>query len=98
MIAMTKQRRSFIQLVTFVGVLGIVNRAREGNAKSLSDKGALGTSLSTQELSSHVKEREVVSERFLVICPFCGSKNKQDTTKCQSCGDRAIRDASEWVV
>lgn len=29
---------------------------------------------------------KIITERFLVICPFCGTKNQQGITKCQSCG------------
>ena len=77
---------AIVGIVAFVGVVGIVGRARRSSPDSLTGTGALGTSLSTSDSSSHVKEREVVSERFLVICPFCGSKNEQGTIQCSSCG------------
>ena len=32
-----------------------------------------------------ISEREVVTERVLVVCPFCGTKNEQGITKCQNC-------------
>jgi hypothetical protein len=74
--------------IAFVGVLGIAVRARRSSVKSLSDKGELGASLSTYEPSSHIKEREVVSERFLVIFSFCGTNNEQGKTQCHNCGTK----------
>jgi len=32
-----------------------------------------------------LKER-IVTERVLVVCPFCGAKSEQGITMCQSCG------------
>ena len=32
-----------------------------------------------------VREREIVSERILVICPYCGSKNEQGILSCHNC-------------
>lgn len=33
-----------------------------------------------------IRERErIVTERVLVICPFCGAKTEQGLTKCQNC-------------
>jgi hypothetical protein len=33
-----------------------------------------------------VRERELITERVMVICPFCGAKNIQGISKCQNCG------------
>jgi ribosomal protein L40E len=41
--------------------------------------------LSEESESTHFREKEVVTERFLVICPFCGAKNQQGLAKCQNC-------------
>lgn len=38
-----------------------------------------------EETKTVIRER-IVTERVLVICPFCGAKNEQGITKCQSCG------------
>lgn len=32
-----------------------------------------------------IRER-IVTERVLIICPFCGTKNEQGIGKCQNCG------------
>jgi len=32
-----------------------------------------------------VREREIVRDRVLVICPYCGSKNEQGVLSCQNC-------------
>jgi hypothetical protein len=32
-----------------------------------------------------VREREIVRDRVLVICPYCGSKNEQGITTCANC-------------
>jgi len=32
-----------------------------------------------------LRER-IITEKVLVICPFCGAKNEQGITKCGSCG------------
>jgi len=32
-----------------------------------------------------LRER-IITERVLVVCPYCGAKNEQGITKCQSCG------------
>lgn len=32
-----------------------------------------------------VREREIVRDRVLVICPYCGSKNEQGVLNCQNC-------------
>ena len=40
---------------------------------------------SEESESTHFREREVVTEKFLVICPFCGAKNQQGIVKCQKC-------------
>jgi len=31
-----------------------------------------------------LRER-IITERVLVVCPYCGAKNEQGITKCQSC-------------
>jgi len=77
---------SLLGIVGLVVVLGVVVRARGGSTRAPPSSGALGTAQSAQGTSSHVREKEVVSERFLVICPFCGSKNVQGTSNCHSCG------------
>ncbi len=33
-----------------------------------------------------ISERGSVSERFLAICPFCGSRNEGIESKCKDCG------------
>jgi hypothetical protein len=40
---------------------------------------------SEESESTHFREKEVVTERFMVICPFCGAKNHQGIVKCQKC-------------
>ncbi|MBE0526629.1 MAG: hypothetical protein IH631_06775 [Candidatus Thorarchaeota archaeon] len=32
-----------------------------------------------------IREREIVRDRVLVICPYCGSKNEQGITTCANC-------------
>ena len=32
-----------------------------------------------------MKEREIITERVMVICPYCGAKNPQGLSKCQNC-------------
>ena len=32
-----------------------------------------------------VREREIVRDRVLVICPYCGSKNEQGVLNCNNC-------------
>lgn len=72
-------------LIMLIAVVGIVGLSRgRGKASSAASYGSGGTGPG----SPTVKEREVVSERFMVICPFCGSKNEQGTSKCQVCGAR----------
>ena len=39
----------------------------------------------TQRPTTTVREREIVRDRVLVICPYCGSKNEQGITTCQNC-------------
>ncbi|MGY5881901.1 MAG: hypothetical protein RTV31_16765 [Candidatus Thorarchaeota archaeon] len=40
---------------------------------------------STPRPTTTVREREIVRDRVLVICPYCGSKNEQGITTCQNC-------------
>ncbi|MHA1247636.1 MAG: Ig-like domain-containing protein [Candidatus Thorarchaeota archaeon] len=68
----------FVGLVVVVGVLAA---AKHGGSSS-------GERLGVGEVepARTVKEREIVTERVLVICPFCGTKNEQGTAKCTNCG------------
>jgi len=75
---------SLLGIVGLIVVVGIVGRSR-GGSTTLPGVGDLETATSAQTTSAPVKER-IVSERFLVICPFCGAKNEQGTSSCQSCG------------
>jgi len=77
---------SLLGIVGLVVAIGVVARARGGSTRAPPSSGVLGTAQSVQDTSSHVREKEIVSERFLVICPFCGSKNEQGTSNCHSCG------------
>jgi len=77
---------SVLGIVGLVVVLGVLIRARGGSPRAPPDVGVPGTAQGVQEPISHAREKEVVSERFLVICPFCGSKNEQGTINCHSCG------------
>ena len=75
---------SLLGIVGLIVVVGIVGRSR--NSTTLSSKsGDLETVGSEKTTSAPVTEK-VVSERFLVICPFCGTKNEQGKSNCQSCG------------
>lgn len=74
---------ALLGIVGLIVVVGIVGRGR-GRATALPTTGDFETAKSTQ--TTPVREREIVSERFLVICPFCGGKNEQGTISCQSCG------------
>jgi hypothetical protein len=40
---------------------------------------------SSPSSTSSVREREIVRDRVLVICPYCGSKNEQGVLNCQNC-------------
>jgi hypothetical protein len=40
---------------------------------------------STPRPTETVREREIVRDRVLVICPYCGSKNEQGITTCKNC-------------
>ncbi|MHA1634164.1 MAG: hypothetical protein ACTSW8_07945 [Candidatus Thorarchaeota archaeon] len=40
---------------------------------------------STPRPTETVREREIVRDRVLVICPYCGSKNEQGVLNCQNC-------------
>ena len=74
-----------IGLVVVVGIVGLARgRGSQGPPTTSHIESMRSSSPGAGE--ERVKEREVVSERFLVICPFCGSKNEQGTTKCQNCG------------
>jgi hypothetical protein len=77
---------SLLGIVGLIVVLGVVAKARGGSTRAPPNSGVLGTAQSVQGTTSHVREKETVSERFLVICPFCGSKNEQGTINCHSCG------------
>ncbi len=39
----------------------------------------------SQPPSTTVKEREIVRDRVLVICPYCGAKNEQGVLNCYNC-------------
>ena len=40
---------------------------------------------STSAPTETIREREIVRDRVLVICPYCGSKNEQGITTCANC-------------
>ena len=74
-----------IGLVVVVGIVGIARGRGGKDTLATSHIESVGVTPS-QPVEERIKEREVVSERFLVICPFCGTKNEQGMNKCQNCG------------
>ncbi|MBY8999014.1 MAG: hypothetical protein KGD60_14905 [Candidatus Thorarchaeota archaeon] len=56
--------------------------------ESSREKERLGKELLEKESSTGVIQERIITERVLVVCPFCSTKVEQGTSFCTNCGGK----------
>jgi len=77
-----------IGLVAIVAVVALLSRRREGPPPAGTIPSIPPTPPSEKQEPEIIREREIIKERVLLMCPFCSAKVEQGVVFCPNCGGK----------